>query len=137
MKALILLFLAILMCSPVTAGDFASLLGKGPAAADAWLGKATVLANGMRDYDRAGYGFTLTYAGEKLTKITLGYFPAGKAPRTPQDVARMISPDLKVGAVNKRGILEHCFCSDSQGVWEMLLTPGDDGYSIVNITPPP
>jgi hypothetical protein len=135
MRYLIAIF-TLVFCDIALAADFASLLGKGPAAADAWLGKAKVLSNGMRDYDAGGYGFTLIYEGNSLTKITLSYFPAGKAPKTPQDVARMIGADITMGQKNKRGMLEHYFCSGTSGVWEVLITPGDDGYSVVNITPP-
>jgi|GEM_PF-2244352 len=136
MKSIITLVL-LMLSAGAHASNFTSLLGKGPVAADAWLGKATVLSGGARDYDAGGYGFTLTYSGASLVKITLAYFPAGQAPKTPQDVARMIGTHIKVGKITKRGILEHCFSSSlASGVWEMLLTPGDDGYSVVNITPP-
>jgi hypothetical protein len=136
MKTFITIIIALFFCSPLSGADFSTLLGKGPAAADTWLGKPTILSGGMRDYDAGGYGFTLTYNGNSLSKITLAYFPQGKAPKTPQDVARMIGTDITVGAKNKRGILELYFCSGASGIWEMLLTPGDDGYSVVNITPP-
>jgi hypothetical protein len=115
---------------------FSQILGKGPPAADAWLGTPTIFSTGGRNYNAGGYEFTLSFDGASLTKITIGLFPEDKKPKSPQDVARLIGPDIKVGSKNERGVLEHYFCSGEGGVWEMLLTPDDDGYSIANITPP-
>jgi hypothetical protein len=116
---------------------FSQILGKGPQAADAWLGKPRVGKDGTRSYNAGGYGLLLWFNGDSLTRITMEFFPDGKVPKTPNDVARLLGPDVRPGHKNERGILEHYFCSSEAGVWELLLTPGDAGYSLINVTPPP
>ena len=123
--------------SPLRGESFTTLLSKGPSAADKWLGKATVLRDGSRDYSMGGYGFTLYYSGSSLVKITIAYFPDARPAKSPEDIARMIGTDIKIGQKNMQGILEKYFMTDlSLGIWEVLLTPGDDGYSVANIIPP-
>lgn len=147
MKPKPVLFLFSLVCwscafapLPASAQNFTALVGKGSDAADAWLGEPNeTTGDGYRGYRAGGYSLSIKYIEGVFIRAMIVGFPPDRKPKTPEDVANLIGPGLAVGAKRMKGILEEYYVTDTARslIWEIMLTPGDDGtYSLVNIIPP-